>query len=143
MTQEQTPTWSGAVQRELDGLQRNVETRFTDFSSRLDKLLTLTEYYADKHSTDIRFENLSEKVEDTEQDVTDLKRELRDSFESLRRDILAERQRYEAAISNESTTRQTQHTGYIKARQEQFRWLMSVVMIPLAIAIVDLLATKK
>jgi len=143
MTNEQTPTWSGAVQRELDGLQRNVETRFTDFSSRLDKLLTLTEYYADKHSTDIRFDNINEKVEDSEQDITDLKRELRDAFESLRRDILAERERYEEAISNEATTRQTQHTGYLKARQEQFRWLMSMVMIPIAIAIVDLLVTKK
>lgn len=143
MTHEQIPTWSGAVQRELDGLQRSVETRFTDFSSRLDKFLTLTEYQADKRSSDIRFDNLNEKVDDTEQDIEDIKRELRDSFESLRREILAERQRYETAISNEATTRQTQHTGYIKARQEQFRWLMSMVMIPLAIAIVDLLATKK
>jgi hypothetical protein len=143
MTTPESPSWSGAVQRELDGLQRTVETRFTDFSSRLDKFLTLTEYTADKRSSDIRFENLNEKVDDSEQDIDGLKRELRDSFESLRRDILAERQRYEDAIRKESETRQTQHTGYIKARQDQFRWLMSMVMIPLAIAIVDLLATKK
>lgn len=50
---------------------------------------------------------------------------------------------YEAAIGRESETRQTQHTSYIKARQEQFRWLMSMVMIPIAIAIVDLLVVKK
>lgn len=143
MTHDDSPTWSGAVQRELDGLQRNVETRFTEFSSRLDKYLTLTEYQADKRSADIRFDNLNEKVDDSENDIESLRHELRDSFESLRREILAERQRYETAISNEATTRQTQHTGYIKARQEQFRWLMSMVMIPIAIAIVDLLATKK
>lgn len=143
MTQPETQTWSGAVQRELDGLQRNVETRFTDFSSRLDKLLTLTEYYADKRSYDIQFSNLNEKVEDSEHDIEDLKRELRDSFESLRHDIQAERERYEQAIGRETDERQTQHTGYLKARQEQFRWLMSMVMIPIAIAIVDLLVTKK
>lgn len=142
MTHEENQ-WSGAVQRELDGLHRNVETRFTDFSSRLDKYLTLTEYQADKRAEEIRFANFNEKVEDSEQDIEGLRRELRDSFESLRREILAERQRYETAIDHEAETRQTQHTGYIKARQEQFRWLMSMVMIPLAIAIVDLLATKK
>lgn len=143
MTQPETPTWSGAVQRELDGLQRNVETRFTDFSSRLDKLLTLTEYYADKRSSDIRFENLNEKVEDSEHDIEDIRREIRDSFEAFRRDIAAERTRYEQAIDKETSDRQTQHSGYLKARQEQFRWLMSMVMIPIAIAIVDLLVTKK
>lgn len=143
MTQPETQTWSGAVQRELDALQRNVETRFTDFSSRLDKLLTLTEYYADKRSSDIRFENLNEKVEDSEHDIDDLRREIRDSFESLRRDLTAERERYEQAIGRETNERQTQHTGYLKARQEQFRWLMSMVMIPIAIAIVDLMVTKK
>lgn len=142
MTQPETQTWSGAVQRELDGLQRNVETRFTDFSSRLDKLLTLTEYYADKRSSDIQFSNLNEKVEDSEQDIDDLKRELRDSFDSLKRDIQAERERYEQSIGRETTARQTQHTGYLKARQEQFRWLMSMVMIPIAIALVDLVVRR-
>src|SRR5690242_3596749 len=142
MTTQPESTWSGAVQRELDGLHRNVETRFTDFSSRLDKLLTLTEYYADKRSSDIRFDNLNEKVDDSENDIADLKRELRDSFESLRRDILAERQRYETAIDHETETRQTEYKSFIKARQEQFRWLVSMVMISLAIVIVDLLTTK-
>lgn len=141
-TQPETQQWSGAVQRELDGLQRNVETRFTDFSSRLDKLLTLTEYYADKRSSDIRFENLNEKVHDSEDDIESLKRELRESFESLRQDIRTERERTVAAIGSEASTRQTQHTSYIKARQEQFRWLISLVMIPIAIACVDLLARK-
>jgi chromosome segregation ATPase len=142
MTTPEIPTWSGAVQRELDGLQRNVETRFTDFSSRLDKLLTLTEYYADKRSADIRFDNLKEKVDDSETDIESLKRELRQSFESLRQDILKERERYEAAITNETDARQTEHRGYIAARQSQFRWLVSMVMIPIAVAIVDLLMKK-
>lgn len=135
--------WSGAVQRELDGLQRNVETRFMDFSNRLDKLLTLIEYYADRRSSDIRFENLNAKLEDSEHDISELRRDIREAFESLRRDITAERTRYERAIGNETNERKTQHTSYLKARQDQFRWLVSLVMIPLAIALVDLLVTKK
>lgn len=143
MTTQPENTWSGAVQRELDGLQRNVDTRFTDFSNRLDKLLTLTEYSADKRASDIRFDNLNEKVDDSEQDIEDLKRDLRTSVESLRRDILLERERYEAAIEHETQARQDEYKSFIKARQEQFRWLVSMVMIPLALAIVDLLTTKK
>jgi hypothetical protein len=142
-TQPDPNTWSGAVQRELDGLQRNIESRFTDFSNRLDRLLTLTTYEADKRSSDIRFDNLNEKVEDAEHDIESLKTELRASFDSLRADILAERARYERALEDESNERKTEHKGYIKARQEQFRWLVSMVMIPIAVAIVTLFTSSK
>jgi Skp family chaperone for outer membrane proteins len=142
MTQSETPTWSGALQRELEGIRRNTENRFTDFSNRLDKLLTKLEYDADKRYLDTKFDNINEKLQDSEEDVEVIKRELRDSLESLRRDLLAERQRYETAINQEARTRQTEHTGYIAARQEQFRWLVSLVMIPIAIAVVDLLVRK-
>lgn len=143
MTTPPENTWSGAVQRELDSVHRNVDSRFTDFSNRLDRLLTLTEYYADKRSSDIRFDNINEKIEDSEHDIEVLQRELRESFESLRRDLISERERYESAIGHETTTRQEEYKNFIKARQEQFRWLVSMIMIPLAIALVDLLATKK
>lgn len=143
MTQPETPTWSGAVQRELDGLQRNVETRLTDFSSRLDRLLTLTEYDADKRSLELRFSTVNDKLDDGETDLHELKTELRDSFQSLRRDIAVERERYDAAINREKEARETQHKAYIQSRQDQFRWLLSMVMIPIAIALVQLIASKK
>jgi hypothetical protein len=141
-TQPEPIQWSGAVQRELDGLQRNVETRFTDFSSRLDKLLTKLEYDADKRASDIRFDNLNEKVHDSEDDITAIKLEVRASFETFRRDIQTERERYEKAITDEAKLRTEEHKSYIKARQSQFRWLVSMVMIPLAIGVVDLLFKK-
>jgi len=142
-TQPNTPNWSEAVQRELDSLQRNVDTRFVDFSSRLDRLLTLTEYYADKRSSDIRFENINEKIEDTESDIEALRLDLRNSFESLRRDLMKERNRYEASLNKETTERKKEHSDYLKSRQSQFRWLISMVMIPITIAIVDLVVSKK
>lgn len=142
-TQPNAPNWSEAVQRELDSLQRNVDTRFVDFSSRLDRLLTLTEYYADKRSSDIRFENINEKIEDTENDITALRLDLRNSFESLRRDLMKERNRYETSLNKETTERKKEHSDYLKSRQSQFRWLISMVMIPITIAIVDLIVSKK
>jgi len=142
-TQPDGPAWSGAVQRELDALQRSVDTRFADFTNRLDKLLTLTEYQADKRSSEIRLDNINEKVHDTEKDLDVLKRELRDSLELLRREILAERARFETAIQRETDERKDQHTSYLQEKKEQFRWFVSLVMIPIAIAVVDLLVNKR
>lgn len=125
------PEWSGAVQRELDGLQRSVDQRFTDFSNRLDKLLTLTEYYADKRGLDLRFTNINEKLEDSENDLRLLATEVRQSLADLRN-----------AISNEGKERDKAFTKVADERKSQFRWLVSMVMIPIAVAIVDLVVKK-
>lgn len=134
--------WSVAVQRELDSLQRSVDSRFADFSSRLDKLLSQIEYSADKRSLDIRFTNINEKIDDTETDVDKLKDEIRNSVNALRTDLLAERARYERAIAKEADDRKKSLEDYLKARQSQFRWLVSMVMIPITIAIVTLWTSK-
>lgn len=125
------PEWSGAVQRELDGLQRSVDQRFADFSNRLDKLLTLTEYYADKRGLDLRFTNINEKLEDSENDLRLLATEVRQSLADLRN-----------AISNEGKERDKAFTKVADERKSQFRWLVSMVMIPIAVAIVDLVVKK-
>lgn len=131
-TQTNTPGWSAVVQRELDSLQRSVDTRFVDFSSRLNGLLPTNEFLADKRSSHIRFDNIKEKINDC---VTDL--------DNLKREILGEIEKLETAIAKEASDRKKEHKDYIKARQSQFRWLVSMVMIPLTIAIVDLLMSKK
>lgn len=143
MAQMTSQEWSGAVQRELDSLQRSVDARFVDFSSRLDKLLSQIEYSADKRSLDIRFENLNEKIEDVEADVENVKRDVRHLFDSLKTDLLNERVRYEDAIAKEKRDRQKAHENYLKARQSQFRWLVSMVMIPITIAVITLWTSKK
>lgn len=143
MTTPAAPDWSGAVQRELDGMQRNVDSRLVEFSTRLDKLLTLTEYHADQRAITIQLANASEKTQDNEKDIESLKRELRDSYELLRREMAAERSHFETALNEEIKNRQNDLKEFIKTRQAQFRWLISMVMIPLAIAIVELLTAKK
>jgi len=135
--------WSGAVQRELDSLQRSVDSRFVDFSSRLDKLLSQIEYSADKRSLDIRFVNTNEKIDDLEVDVENIKRDFRHLFDTFKTDLLSERSRYERAIAKEREDRKKQHEDYLKARQSQFRWLVSMVMIPITIAVVTLWTSKK
>lgn len=135
-TQPDAKTWSGAVQRELDGLQRGMDTRLHDFSQRLDKLLTLTEYYADKRTIDVRFDSLNEKVHTTDNDIQLLAREVRDSFNTLRHEI-------STSLAKERDDRQQSIKEYIDTKRSQFRWLVSMVMIPIAIAVVDLVVNGK
>jgi len=137
-SQSSTPDWSGAVQRELDGLQRNVDTRFVDFSSRLDRLLVQTEHY-----TDMRFSTVNEKIDNADDDIESLKTDLRHSFESLRSDITVERNRYQFELAKEIEDRKKEHQDYLKSRQSQFRWLVSMVMIPITIAVIDLLFNSR
>ena len=127
----QPENWSGAVQRELDGLQRTVDSRFVEFSLRLDKLLTLTEYHADQRATDIRLTNVNEKVQESERDIESVKKEVRDAFKALRDEITAERARFEQALNKEK-----------EAQQSRFRWLVSMVLIPVAGFLVDLILKK-
>lgn len=141
-TQTDGTAWSGAVQRELDALQRSVDSRFVDFGTRLDKLLTLTEYHADIRGTDIRNQNIADKLRESEQDLESFKRDVRQSFDTLHADILAERARWEAALNRETEERKSQYREFIQARKDQFRWFVSLVMIPIGIAIVDLIMKK-
>lgn len=132
MTTQPETQWSGAVHRELDGLTRTVDSRLAEFNRSLDKLLTLTEYHADQRATEIRFGNTNEKIHEAGQDIETIKRELRDSFNALQREILAERERFEGMFKEEKNE-----------QKSRFRWLVSMVMIPLAIAVVDLIVRKK
>jgi seryl-tRNA synthetase len=131
-TQPEPQAWSGAVTRELDGVQ----TRFNDFSNRLDKLLTLTEYHADRRVDDLKFANLSEKIDDNETDLQTIHRELRESFATLKHEV-------QTALTRETDERNRSIKEYIDAKKSQFRWLVSMVMIPLGIALVELLVPKK
>lgn len=130
-TQPENTSWSGAVQRELDSVQRSVDSRFADLTNRLEKLLTLTEYNSDKRLSELQFRNLQEKIDDVESAIVE-----------LRREVIAERTRYENALAEEVRNRQTEHNTYIQQRQQYFRWTVSMVMIPIAIALVQLFLKK-
>lgn len=136
MTTQPEPNWSGAVQRELDGLQRSVDARFTDVISRLDKLLTLTEYHADKRVIEIQLNGLNEKIDDNETDIARVHNEFKEALNALRHELIA-------ALGNETEERKKSFKEFVDAKKAQFRWLVSMVMIPLGIAIADLLILHK
>jgi hypothetical protein len=136
MTTQPETNWSGSVQRELDGLQRSVDNRFTDVLTRLDKLVTLTEYQADKRVTDIQLQGINDKIDDNETDLATFHHELKEALNTLRHEVMA-------AIAAERDDRSKSIKEYIDAKKSQFRWLVSMVMIPLGIALVDLLIHKK
>jgi hypothetical protein len=136
MTTQSENNWSGAVQRELDGLQRSVDARFADIYTRLDKLLTLTEYRADKRVTEIQMQGINEKIDDNETDIARVHNELREALTALRHELTA-------ALASETDDRKKTFKEFLDAKKAQFRWLVSMVMIPLGIAIVDLVMKHK
>ena len=142
MTQPENTSWSGAVQRELDGLNRSVDSRFVDLNSRLDKLLPLNEYNSDKRLFDLQFHNLEEKIDDVERDLETQKTEFRNAINELHREVAAERARYEAALASEVSNRQKDHNTYVEQRRSLFRWTVSMVMIPIALVLLQIILKK-
>lgn len=141
-TPAENTSWSTAVQRELDGLQRSVDSRFLDFSNRLDKSLTITEYNSDKRLVDLQLHTLEGKLDDNESDFEYLRTELRNLVAELRKELAAERARNEAALTKEIENRQEEHKTYVQQRQALFRWTVSMVMIPIVLTLVQLFLKK-
>jgi hypothetical protein len=106
--------WSWAVQRELDSFQRASDIRLTEFANRLDKVVSLVEYAADKRSSDLQLANIAAHIVEIKKDLDD-----------------------------EITERKRQHEEYVKARQAQIRWYISMILIPIVLGVVQLLMSSK
>lgn len=107
-------TWSWAVQSELDGLKRGTEQRLHDMSAKIDNAVSSVEYTADKRFTGLQFDTVNDKIDDLE-----------------------------TAIQSEITNRITDQKEDIKTRQAQFRWMISAVLVPIVLAVMDLMLNKK
>jgi len=92
----------------------SVKHLLDDVTTRVDKSVSGAEYASDKRFTDLQFDNLKGKL-----DVLDtaLKKETTDRIEDKKEDI--------------------------KARQYQFRWIVSAILIPIVLAAMDLMLHKK
>lgn len=145
MTTQPDPTnnWSRAVQIELDGLKQGVENRLNDLASRVSSFVSNAEYNADKRSTEIQVTNLKDKIHDVETDATTLKSDVIKLIDELKLDNAAAHIRLEQAIQAEVLARQQERKDEIAARQNQFRWLLSAVLIPIVLAVMDLMLNKK
>lgn len=110
----QSERWSWAVQRELDGFQRIMDNKFAEVTSRIDKGVSNVEYVADKRSSDIQLANVL-------QQIAELKKDLDDEIDE-RKKTMAEAQ---------------------AARQSQFRWFVSMILVPIVLVVVQLLMSSK
>lgn len=110
----QSERWSWAVQRELDGFQRTIDSKFAELANRIDKVVSNVEYVADKRSSDIQLANILQHIADVKKDLED-----------------------------EIDERKTAHIEYIKARQSQFRWFVSMILVPTVLVVVQLLMSSK
>lgn len=106
--------WSWAVQRELDGFQRTMDNKFAEMANRIDKGISNVEYVADKRSADIQLANVL-------QQIAELKKDLDDEINE-RKKSAAEAQ---------------------AARQSQFRWFVSMILVPIVLVVVQLLMSSK
>jgi hypothetical protein len=106
--------WSWAVQRELDGFQRTVDNKFAELANRVDKSVSTVEYVADKRAVDIQRDNILQHIADIKKDLEDEIRE-----------------------------RKHAHEEYVKSRQSQFRWFVSMIIIPVVLGVVQLVMSSK
>jgi hypothetical protein len=106
--------WSWAVQRELDGFQKTMDNKFSELTNRIDKVVSSIEYAADKRSSDIQLANLIEHISEIKTD-----------------------------LEKETLERKKEHDEYVKTRQVQFRWFVSMIIIPIVLGIVQLVMSKK
>lgn len=114
MTTQPDPQWSWAVQSELDSLKRGTEQRLSELSSRIDKTVSGVEYTADKRFQDLQLATITDKLDDLE-----------------------------TAIQNETITRVSEQKDDMRSRQTQFRWMISAVLVPIVLAVMDLMLNKK
>lgn len=135
-------TWSWAVQRELDGLQRSTDQRLSDLSGRIDKSVSSLEYIADKRGSDLERQGLREKIVDVEKDLEAFKVDTRRDHEGSRRDNVVEHARLEKLITDESSKRIKQREEDAKARRSNLRWVIGIVIIPVIMIIVTIVYGK-
>lgn len=127
-----TGTWAWAVQRELDSLQRTMEQRYTELATRIDKVVSTTEYGADKRAAAQQQVSTIEKLTDLERDIQLFKKDADDKIEKLR-----------VALVAEKDTRERERKEDQEKKQAQTRWMVSVILIPIIITIVQLIGTFK
>ena len=127
-----TGTWAWAVQRELDSLQRTMEQRYTELATRMDKVVSATEYGADKRAAAQQQVATIEKLTDLEKDIQIHNKDVSDSIERLR--IL---------ISDEKKTRERERKEDQEKKQAQNRYIISAILLPIIITIIQLVGSMK
>lgn len=135
--------WSWTVQRELDDLKRGTNQRLENMATRVGSSVSNVEYVADKRTSDLQILTIKDKMDDIESDISTVKADMVKSHDELKRDNAAEHSSLRQAIQAETLAREKQTEKDVTARQSQFRWMISAVLVPIVLAIMDLMLNKK
>ncbi|WPH58298.1 hypothetical protein SEA_LUCKYSOCKE_62 [Streptomyces phage LuckySocke] len=139
-------TWAWAIQREIDNLQKTMESRYSELSQRIDRVVSGTEYNADKRAQEQQHTALLDRIGSIDKDVEIFKRDFSDRLEVLRKDHDADIDKVGLLLDTEKKTREADRKedrqaieDTANAQIEKKRWLIAAVMIPIAIALIPLL----
>lgn len=139
-------TWAWAIQREIDNLQKTMESRYSELSQRIDRVVSGTEYNADKRAQEQYAAAVLDRINGIDKDVEIFKRDFSDRLEVLRKDHDADIDKVGLLLDTEKKTREADRKEDQQALEttanaqiEKKRWLIAAVMIPIAIAMVPLL----
>lgn len=139
-------TWAWAIQREIDNLQKTVDSRYAELSSRIDRVVSGTEYNADKRALDQQHTAVLDKISNLDKDVEIFKREFQDRLEVLRKEHDADLDKVGLLLDTEKKTREADRKedrealeATANAQIEKKRWLVAAIMVPIAIALIPML----
>lgn len=143
-------TWAWAIQREIDNLQKTLDTRYAELSSRIDRVVSATEYNADKRAAEQQTTTLLERITGIDKDVEIFKREVNDRLEILRKEHDSDIDKVGLLLDTEKKTREADRREDLRnaedekdrvasSQVEKKRWLIAAVLIPTMVALVPLL----
>lgn len=145
MTTQPDPTngWGWSDRREIDNRLIIAEQHLNDLTNRLDRLLSVSEYNADKRTSEVITHTLQDKLAELEVKVREFVKEQRELVIAIRREIAQGDENLHQEILQEAASRRKQQEEEHKARQSQMRFLVSVILVPTVLAVVQLLMSHR
>lgn len=149
-----TGAWAWTIQREMDNLHRLIEDRYTELSSRLDKVVGSAEYAADNRTRESQRTDLLERISNLDEDVEDFRREIYDKIDDLRREFDADIEKVASILEMEKKNReetvlreklenaQAQENARA-ARAEKRKWIIASILIPVLVALIPIIQALK
>lgn len=147
-------TWAWSLQREMDTLHRLIETRYSELSARIDKVVSSTEYSADKRTAEQQHMSLVERLGDMDKEVELFKRDTAERLDAIRKEHDTDIDKVGLLLNTEKNTREAERIEDLKqvaeahekadaARTDRKRWLLASIVIPVLVMLIPLVWTLK
>lgn len=149
-----TGAWAWTIQREMDNLHRLIEDRYTELSSRLDKVVGSAEYAADNRTRESQRSDVLARISDLDDDVESFRREIYDKLDDLRREFdtdiekvanileMEKKNREETVLREKLENAQAQESARA-AKAEKRKWIIASILIPVLVALIPIIQALK